>query len=173
MADRSGTILNVNKALCSITGFSRDEVIGRNPRIMRSDRHDDSFYAAMWRAVLEEGFWQGEVWDRKKTGEVYPKWLTINTVFDELTGLPNRTLFRERLTRQIAGAKRLEHRMALLFLDLDRFKEINDTLGHDSGDGLLRRVSSRLTSAVLNVMISLRTSLIRDLSAQYDRRMAL
>ncbi len=180
VADLDGTITEVNDAQCTMAGFSRDELIGHNPRLMKSDRHDSAFYAAMWAAINTQGNWSGEVWNRRRSGEVYPKWLSITTIFDEsnkpekyvgvstdisiikqgeenlhqlafydpLTGLPNRTLFANRLEHTIVCAKRDAEIIGLLFLDLDHFKNINDTMGHAAGDDLLIKASARIKAMV-------------------------
>ncbi|MCG2575856.1 EAL domain-containing protein [Dechloromonas sp. XY25] len=180
ITDARGVILRVNKAFTDTTGYSAEEVLGQTPRILRSGRHDDEFYRQMWATVIATGTWQGEVWDRRKSGEIYPKWLTITAVkdeagnvshyigthiditerkrseeriktlafYDQLTGLPNRTLLVDRLRQaQLAGVRSGDHG-ALLFIDLDNFKTLNDTYGHDRGDRLLRQVASRLTQVV-------------------------
>ncbi len=180
ITDPSGTILEVNDAFTEITGYSREEAVGGNPRVKKSDRHDAAFYAAFWKALRENGAWQGEIWNRRKNGEVYPEWLTVNAVRDEtgrivnyvavfsdisgmkrsqaqlvhlaqhdpLTGLPNRLLFKDRLEHALSRAERSDSQLAVLFLDLDRFKHVNDTLGHAVGDQLLQEVSRRLDAAV-------------------------
>ncbi len=180
VTDADNTIIAVNPAFERTTGYIVDEVIGKNPRILASGLHDKYFYQAMWDAIKGNGYWQGELWDRNKNGDVYAKFLTINTILDEddsvhryvalfsditekkkseeliwrqanfdmLTGLPNRRMFLDRLEQEIKKAHRAGQPMALMFLDLDRFKEINDTLGHDMGDILLKEASRRLSSCV-------------------------
>jgi diguanylate cyclase (GGDEF)-like protein/PAS domain S-box-containing protein len=180
ITDAQGIILRVNRAFIDSTGYNAEEVLGQTPRILRSGRHDDEFYRQMWATITETGTWQGEIWDRRKNGEIYPKWLTITAVkdetgavthyigthlditerkrseerikalafYDQLTGLPNRTLLVDRLRQaRIAGLRSGDYG-ALLFIDLDNFKTLNDTFGHDRGDQLLRQVASRLTQAV-------------------------
>lgn len=178
VTDEKARILDVNPAFCRITGYAREEVIGRNPRMMKSDRHDATFYGSMWQSLHGDGRWQGEVWDRRKTGEVYAKWLSISAVydlqgkvthyvgifsdvthtkrteeqverethFDGLTGLPNRVLFRDRLRQGLREARHGDEMMAVLFLDIDDFRRINDGLGHRVGDELLDAVGGRIAS---------------------------
>ena len=180
VVDRESRIMAVNPAFTLITGFSPDEVKGENPWILKSGRHDQGFYREMWRALGSSGHWQGEIWGRRKNGEIFPKWLTINTIyddagevrervalfsdiskkkeaeelvwrqanFDELTGLPNRNMFRDRLDFEIRKAARNGLAFALLFIDLDRFKEVNDTLGHETGDRLLVEAARRIAASV-------------------------
>jgi diguanylate cyclase (GGDEF)-like protein/PAS domain S-box-containing protein len=180
ITDPDGIIVDVNPAYCEITGYSRDEMIGSKPSKIKSDRHDAAFYRHMWHCLQEEGYWVGEIWDRRKNGEVFPKWLSINAVHDEndtlshyvgtfsdisvlkgiekeleymayydpLTGLPNRILFKDRLENELSNCRRFAARCAVLFLDLDRFKLINDTLGHTAGDELLIAVAKRLQKSV-------------------------
>jgi diguanylate cyclase (GGDEF)-like protein/PAS domain S-box-containing protein len=180
ITDANSVIVRVNRAFTQITGYSAQEAIGQTPRMLKSGRHDEAFYRDMWTAVQRTGGWQGEIWDKRKDGEIYPKWLTISAVkdldgkvthyigvqydvterkraeerinelafFDQLTGLPNRTLLRDRLRQAQAGSSRSGHCGALLFIDLDNFKTLNDTLGHDLGDTLLRQVAQRLTLCV-------------------------
>lgn len=180
VTDAAGIIITVNPAFTKLTGYSPEEVIGLDHEILSSGRHDQAFYEAMWHAINTTGQWQGEIWDKRKNGEVYAKWLTINTVFDAdgaahrrvalfsditekkksdeliwqqanfdlLTGLPNRRMFHDRLEQEMKKASRTGLPMALMFLDLDRFKEINDTLGHHMGDCLLKDAAQRLAGCV-------------------------
>lgn len=175
-----GTILSVNPAFTTITGYSANEAIGKNPRILKSDHHDDEFYKNMWAELLEKDHWHGEIWNRKKSGEAYYEWLTIVAIkdvdgkpcnyvsvfrditeirekdehilhmayHDPLTNLPNRLLFHDRLQQALSFAHRHPRIIAIMFIDLDRFKIINDTLGHNIGDILLQSVASRLKDAV-------------------------
>ncbi len=176
VTDARGNFVSVNRAFTEVTGYTPQEVIGKNPRLLQSGRHSQAFYAAMWQRMAESGGWQGEVWNRRKSGEIYPEWLNISSVrspagdithyvaifsditerkaaqarieylahHDPLTGLPNRSLLRERLEQEIGRARRAEGKLAVLFLDLDRFKTVNDSLGHAAGDRLLRDVADRL-----------------------------
>lgn len=176
----SGEIVELNDAYCYITGYSKAEVLGKNPSSFKSGRHDKIFYQEMWRALTEMGCWRGEIWDRRKNGEVYPKFLTINAVeneeletthyvgifsdisemkateeqleklayYDPLTGLPNRMLFKDRLSYGITMAKRNQTKIALLFMDLDHFKDVNDSMGHQLGDELLQQVANRIQKCV-------------------------
>ena len=174
-------IVSVNPAFEEITGYTLAEVIGLNPRILRSGRQPPEFYQAMWAKILTEGHWHGEMWDRRKTGEPYPKWLRINVVrdpvsgaitnfvgmfsdiseqkrveahiqhaahHDPLTDLPNRALLEQQLAHSLAMAEREQSGLAVMFIDLDRFKAVNDSLGHHIGDELLLGVAQRITSAL-------------------------
>ena len=176
ITDAQGTILQVNKAFTKITGYSAQEVIGRNSRLLQSGRHDAAFYKAMWDSIMGNGFWEGEVWNTRKNGETYPEWIAISAVkddasavthyvgaftdisdrksadqrieslffYDTLTGLPNRTLLRDRLQHALMVTTRSHRQAALLHIDLDNFKYINDTLGHDQGDRIIEEVARRL-----------------------------
>ena len=180
VVDDRERILRVNPSFEGITGFGVDEVIGQTPRILKSGRHDAVFYQTMWRQIHALGYWEGEVWDRRKSGEIYPKWLTITAVknavgatehyvavfsditerkqsedrihnlafYDVLTNLPNRRLLMDRLRLLQASGKRHQSQGALLFVDLDNFKGLNDTKGHEMGDLLLQQVAQRLLSCV-------------------------
>ncbi len=176
ITDLQPSILAVNRAYTEITGYSEGQVLGKNPRIIRSGRHDEIFYQAMWASLHSVGHWRGEIWNRRKNGEIYPQWLTISTVCDEggkpnnyvgvftditqmkqsearlthlahydpLTGLPNRLLVQSRLQHAIERAQRHHHRVAALYVDLDRFKNVNDSLGHPVGDELLIMLAARM-----------------------------
>ena len=180
ISDADNRIVSVNRAFSAITGYAEEEVIGQNPRILGSDRHGSEFFAAMWKELHATECWRGEIWDRRKSGEVYPKWLSITAVrnrddrlthyvaiftditerkaaedriaflayHDVLTGLPNRMVLRDRFEQAISFAQRSNAKVALLFLDLDHFKTINDTLGHAAGDELLRAAVGRLQECV-------------------------
>jgi diguanylate cyclase (GGDEF)-like protein/PAS domain S-box-containing protein len=178
--DAEGAILRVNNAFTNITGYTAEEAIGRNPRLLNSGLHDATFYAAMWESINSTGTWQGEIWNRRKNGEIYPEHLSITVVknadgittnyvgtfsditltkaaadeikhlafYDPLTRLPNRRLLTDRLQQALASSKRTGREGALLFIDLDHFKMLNDTLGHGIGDLLLQQVAQRLESCV-------------------------
>ncbi|WP_297505927.1 EAL domain-containing protein [Ferrovum sp.] len=180
VTDERNRIIAINPAFTQITGYSINEVSGKDPKILSSGRHDADFYKVLWSEIWSAGLWQGEIWNRKKNGEIYPEWLTINTVFNQdgaihrhvalfsditdkvrtdeliwrqanfdlLTGLPNRRMFYDRLEQEIKKAHRTGLQLALLFIDLDCFKEINDTLGHQTGDILLVEAASRIVSCV-------------------------
>ncbi|CAA7624092.1 Response regulator containing a CheY-like receiver domain and a GGDEF domain [Candidatus Terasakiella magnetica] len=170
----------VNGAFSRITGYSSAEAIGQNPSFLKSGRHEVEFYREMWHAIQETGKWQGEIWNRRKTGEIFVEWLSIATVrdalgqvshmlgvfsditarkedeehvwrqanFDALTGLPNRSLFLDRLSQAVKAARRDQTHFALLFIDLDGFKAVNDTFGHQTGDLLLQETAARLLLSV-------------------------
>jgi diguanylate cyclase (GGDEF)-like protein/PAS domain S-box-containing protein len=180
ITDAAGDIVDVNDTFSDITGYSRDEALGRNPRMLKSDLQGPEFFAAMWRAIIDNGCWTGELWNRRKNGELYAELLTISDVrdasgstqhyvglfsditpmkehqrqledmahFDALTGLPNRVLLADRLRQAISQARRRNVLMALVYLDLDGFKAINDSHGHEAGDDLLIAVSKGLKDAL-------------------------
>ncbi|MBT9504327.1 MAG: diguanylate cyclase [Burkholderiaceae bacterium] len=180
VTDADGRIVAVNPAFTAMTGYSAAEVIGLSPSLQRSGRHDPLFYRELWANLHSTGHWQGEIWNRRKSGEVYPCLQTIDAIRDEaqrvshyvalhsdisalknaeerlsrlahhdaLTGLPNRLLFANGLALSIERAKRHRQRLAVLFLDLDHFKHVNDSLGHAAGDALLCEVGRRLRQSV-------------------------
>ncbi len=180
ITDANKQILRVNRGFCMITGYEAAEVIGKTPSLLSSGRHDASFFSNLWQSVSSSGVWQGEIWNRRKNGEVYPEWLTITAVRDEknnvthyvgaftdlterkaavdeirrlayydpLTHLPNRRLMMDRLERALATANRTGRCLAVMFIDLDHFKQLNDERGHDHGDLLLQSVAQRLVGCV-------------------------
>jgi diguanylate cyclase (GGDEF)-like protein/PAS domain S-box-containing protein len=180
ITDAEGRILKVNDTFSRITGYREDEVLGRNPRMLSSGRHDAAFFTRLWHAVALHGSWQGEIWNRRKNGEVFPEWLTISAVhdaagrlthyvatfsditerkaaeeqihhlafYDPLTGLPNRRLMLDRLEAALKDSYRSGQFGALLFIDLDQFKQVNDTLGHHVGDHLLQALAVRLDAVL-------------------------
>jgi diguanylate cyclase (GGDEF)-like protein/PAS domain S-box-containing protein len=180
VTDENNLILEVNPAFTEITGYTLEEVRGKNPRLFQSGKHDAEFYKIMWKAIVNEGHWQGEVWDLRKDGELHAKWLSISVIrhpdgsifkhvgqfsditekkrkdeliwaqanFDTLTNLPNRRLFSDRFRQAISSSARSGRHGALLSLDLDQFKRLNDSFGHSMGDKLLIEVANRLTACV-------------------------
>lgn len=180
VTDENNLIVDVNPAFTRVTGYTPAEVIGKNPKIMQSGRHDLKFYQAMWRDILNQGHWQGEIWDKRKNGELYAKMANIIALrhkdgsiyryvaqfsditekkqkdeliywqanYDPLTNLPNRRLFQDRLEQAVKLAHRKGSSLALLFIDLDHFKEINDSLGHAYGDALLMEAARRISNCV-------------------------
>ncbi|RNC68583.1 MAG: EAL domain-containing protein [Desulfuromonadales bacterium] len=177
ITDAETHILAVNRAFTQVTGYEEAELKQLTPRVLQSGRHDAQFYAAMWESLKQSGQWIGEIWNKRKSGEIYPEWLTIGVVKDNsgvvrnyvgvfsditeikrsqerldflahhdmLTNLPNRLLFNHRLNHSIALARRNQRQLAVLFVDLDHFKNVNDTLGHDLGDELLKKVAEHLS----------------------------
>ena len=180
ITDAQAVIIAVNPAFTRITGYSLDDVIGHSPAILNSGRQDAGFYRRMWTAIDSRGQWQGEIWNRRRNGSIYPEWLSITAVrsaegealnyigifsditerkeaearilhlahHDPLTNLPNRALLQDRLHQVLLQARRDKCGLAVLLLDLDRFKTINDTLGHESGDGLLLQITERCRAAI-------------------------
>ncbi|MNJ17195.1 diguanylate cyclase [Pseudomonas alkylphenolica] len=185
ITDQSGRITKVNPAFTRMTGYTQAEVLGQKPSLWSSGRQSTAFYADMWQSLIEHGQWQGQLWNRKKCGDLYLESLCITAIrsldestlnyvavcsditrqqaeqelqgylatHDSLTDLPNRVLFRERLTQAIARGQRAGLKVAILFLDLDHFKEINDRLGHMVGDSTLTTIASRLKGCLRDVDI--------------------
>ncbi len=180
VTEPNGRIVDVNPAFSRITGYTRDEAIGRNASLLRSEKQGPAFYQSMWRRLAHEGYWEGEIWNRRKDGEHYPEILAISAVtdsggrtrqyigmftditlqkqqqqrlermahYDALTNLANRDLFSDRLAQAMARTRRHGGHLAVLYLDLDGFKQINDEQGHDAGDMLLRAVAERMATVL-------------------------
>ncbi|WP_333873772.1 EAL domain-containing protein [Methylobacter sp.] len=183
VTDADSIILRVNKSFTELTGYSAAEIIGKPANILKSGRQDSEFYAAMWQGIKRDKYWQGEIWNKRKDGVIYPEWLCITAItnpegaitnyvgtftdisqrkadeeriidlayYDSLTKLPNRTLLFDRLNLALNTSNRNKTHGALMFLDLDNFKTLNDTLGHDRGDQLLVEVGRRLQNCVREV----------------------
>jgi diguanylate cyclase (GGDEF)-like protein/PAS domain S-box-containing protein len=177
ITDETGVIQFVNEAFAQISGYSAEEAIGQTPRILKSGKHDQDFYEKMWASLVQNGAWKGEIWNKRKNGDIYPQRLSIISIenpsvqgkkffasvisdltqikhdeeelrhradHDVLTNLPNRYLFHDRMTQAVNRARRSHAKFAVLFIDIDDFKKINDRLGHDAGDMILREVTMRL-----------------------------
>ncbi|MBF0189123.1 MAG: diguanylate cyclase [Magnetococcales bacterium] len=172
----------VNPAFCTLTGFDACEVIGNTPKVLRSNRHEASFYETMWHSINSQGSWQGEIWNKRKNGSIFLEWLSISAItdsegkvtnyigiatditqrkafeqhlerlafYDALTGIPNRMLFHDRIYQELNLCKRRNQQLAVFYLDLDRFKQVNDTFGHKVGDMLLQEVANRLQTLLRN-----------------------
>jgi diguanylate cyclase (GGDEF)-like protein/PAS domain S-box-containing protein len=180
ITDASGTIVDVNPAFCSITGYSREEIIGQNPRILHSGKQGPEFYAALWKALSESGHWKGEIWNRKKNGELYAELISINALrnesgqiinyvalflnitaakhqqaslelmahYDPTTGLPKHALFTDRFMQAIARSKRDKTLLAICYLGLDHFSQVNNTFGHETCDALLIETAKRIKASM-------------------------
>lgn len=180
ITDANKRIIRVNDAFCKITGYKREEVLNSNPRLLSSNKHDATFFQQMWHSINTQGHWSGEIWNKRKNGELYLEWITINAItneygeltsfcsvfsditerkavdeaikklsyFDDLTELPNRRLFKTELQQKIKYSERKQQKLAVLFFDLDNFKEVNDTLGHDYGDEVLKETAVRLRQCI-------------------------
>ncbi|WP_455375068.1 EAL domain-containing protein [Kaarinaea lacus] len=180
ITDKQGIILRVNPAFTRVTGYSAEEVIGKNPRVLQSGHQSKEFYKKFWKSINETGKWEGEIWNKRKDGEIYPEYQTITAVvnhkgnvthyvatfqditerkqtqaliehqafYDALTNLPNRRLILDRLNQELSAARRHKFYGALLFMDLDHFKTLNDSMGHAVGDELLQQMADRLLDQV-------------------------
>lgn len=180
ITDKNGIIVSVNAAFCRITGYTKNEAIGQSTKLLNSGIHDRHFYESLWNSLIHNNAWQGEIWNKRKNGEIYPEWLSISKAFsakyneeffialftditsiketdrklyfyanhDPLTGLANRAQFESQLKKQLAFAKRRHSKIALLFIDLDKFKEVNDTFGHSVGDMMLKTITKRLSDVI-------------------------
>jgi len=176
ITDVQGVILNVNGAFCEVTGYSAAEAIGQTPRLLNSGKQDKAFYENLYDSLARDGHWEGEIWNRRKNGDIYLEWLSISAVtndegevthyvaifsditeekdnrerlyrlahYDPLTDIPNRVLFTDRFRQALARARRNSRQVGTMFLDLDGFKKVNDSLGHGAGDELLGQVARRL-----------------------------
>lgn len=183
ITDSQNNIISTNRAFTQITGYHSEEVIGKNPRILQSGRHERTFYQALWATLNLNGYWQGEIWNRRKSGEIFPEWLSISAIadakgeilnyvaifsdisdvkaakanieflinYDPLTALPNRRFFIDRLDQAIKTAIREKTKFAVLFFDLDHFKDVNDSLGHGIGDQMLVEIAARLKDCLREV----------------------
>ncbi|QRM20867.1 EAL domain-containing protein [Dechloromonas sp. TW-R-39-2] len=180
ISDRNNRVIAVNPAFTALTGYTLDEISGQDPKFLASGRVSSDFYTDMWQTLSEQDFWEGEIWDKRKDGSIYPKWLAISIIRDDrgavrnyvasftditaskeaadrlahlayhdpLTELPNRLAFELHLSQALRVAQREDRQLALMLIDLDNFKNINDTLGHHFGDALLQRVAARLRECV-------------------------
>ncbi len=183
ITDTGNRIVSVNRAFSTVTGYTEAEALGKNPHMLSSGRHGRDFYQLLWHQLTANGAWRGEIWNKRKNGEIYPQWLDISAVHDRngkpsnyiaifsdlsersnaesqlkflayhdpLTRLPNRLLLEDRFKQALAAAVRENTRLAVLFIDLDKFKQINDSLGHAAGDQLLQVVAQRLEHSVREV----------------------
>ena len=178
ITDMDNNILDVNGSFSKITGYSRTEVLGKNPNILQSGRNNKEFYVKLWDSLQSDGFWKGELWNRKKSGEEYVEDITISAVYDDnniaqnyvaiftditlqiqqqkelehtahhdmLTNLPNRVLFADRIQQAIAQAVRKKQLIAVVYIDIDGFKDVNDKYGHSTGDKVLILLAKKMSS---------------------------
>jgi diguanylate cyclase (GGDEF)-like protein/PAS domain S-box-containing protein len=210
VTDPQGVILTVNEAFAAVTGYGVTDLVGKRSNILQSGRHSREFFERMWRCLVEEGYWEGEIQNRRKDGEIFPVWLTIHvvrgvggevqgyigifgesaavddlqrrlefmTTHDGLTGLSNRKLMTERLADTLVEAGRTQDGVAVLLIDLDNFKDINDTLGHEFGDLLLQQVTERLRRCLCDAHTLARVggdefaAILRSCSVDEVRRLA-
>ncbi|MDB2405487.1 EAL domain-containing protein, partial [Arcobacteraceae bacterium] len=202
ITDLSGKIISVNDAFSKITGYTGEEIISQRPSILKSGKQDKNFYEKMWDDIKEKGVWKGEIWNRKKDGTIYPEWLAISPIYDEinkpiqyvavfsdfsemkknqiqleelahydvLTNLPNRFSLHQHLDFIIKSSKRQKTKFTVMFIDLDRFKNINDAYGHNIGDEVLRQTSKRLKSVLRESDIVSRIGGDEFVVALYDTR---
>ncbi|MBS0271268.1 MAG: diguanylate cyclase [Proteobacteria bacterium] len=180
ITDQNSSIIYTNAAFTKITGYSKEEAKGQNPGILHSGRHNEKFFKSMWKKILTQGHWEGEIWNRRKSGEIYPEFLTISKIqpansthifyigvfsdisflkkdlkknlhlafYDPLTHLPNRNLYLNRISHLVENKRKPEIPLAVFYMDLDKFKQVNDTYGHCVGDKLLAIAGKRLASTV-------------------------